>query len=183
MKRINLITSIMAVVFALSFVTFGLAQDSTKTRTRKQIKDKTGEQLKDQVRDRKQLHAPVTANSQNQIQHGSRFVDENGDGYNDNAPDADGDGIPNGLDPDYTGPKNRMGKGAKGFVDNDGDGINDNMQAGQGNGGKNRKGGYGPGDGSGNKGMGPKDGTGFGPKTGGCDGTGPKGKVTRGPRK
>ena len=31
----------------------------------------------------------------------SNFVDLNGDGFNDNAPDADGDGIPNGLDPDY----------------------------------------------------------------------------------
>ncbi len=30
-----------------------------------------------------------------------RFVDEDGDGFNDLAPDADGDGIPNGLDPDY----------------------------------------------------------------------------------
>lgn len=30
-----------------------------------------------------------------------QFVDEDGDGFNDLAPDADGDGIPNGLDPDY----------------------------------------------------------------------------------
>ena len=29
------------------------------------------------------------------------FIDENGDGFNDLAPDADGDGIPNGLDPDW----------------------------------------------------------------------------------
>jgi len=33
---------------------------------------------------------------QNQV-----FIDENGDGYNDNAPDHDNDGIPNGLDPDW----------------------------------------------------------------------------------
>lgn len=32
---------------------------------------------------------------------GSHYVDLNGDGFNDNAPDADGDGIPNGLDPDW----------------------------------------------------------------------------------
>ena len=32
---------------------------------------------------------------------GSNFVDLDGDGFNDNAPDHDGDGIPNGLDPDY----------------------------------------------------------------------------------
>ena len=62
--------------------------------------------------------------------HGSGFVDENGDGFNDNAPDADGDGIPNGMDEDYTGSKmhNNHGKshGSHGFVDQDGDGINDN---------------------------------------------------------
>ncbi|UCG63337.1 MAG: hypothetical protein JSV52_02910 [Candidatus Zixiibacteriota bacterium] len=32
---------------------------------------------------------------------GNNFVDLNGDGFNDNAPDHDGDGIPNGLDADY----------------------------------------------------------------------------------
>ena len=42
-----------------------------------------------------------------QGKHGVGFVDENGDGYNDNAPDVDGDGIPNGMDPDYTGAKAR----------------------------------------------------------------------------
>ena len=52
------------------------------------------------------------------------FVDANQDGYNDIAPDADGDGIPNGRDEDYTGSKIR--KNGKGFVDLNGDGINDN---------------------------------------------------------
>ena len=35
------------------------------------------------------------------VQEICRFIDEDGDGFNDLAPDADGDGIPNGLDPDY----------------------------------------------------------------------------------
>ena len=56
--------------------------------------------------------------------HGPNFVDENGDGYNDNAPDADGDGIPNGMDEDYVSAG--RGTGGLGFVDEDGDGINDN---------------------------------------------------------
>jgi len=56
--------------------------------------------------------------------HGPRFVDENGDGFNDNAPDADGDGIPNGLDPDYQGQKKRQ---RQAFRDLDGDGIDDNI--------------------------------------------------------
>ncbi len=54
------------------------------------------------------------------------FVDTNGDGLNDNAKDADGDGIPNGQDPDFDGQKSRKGKAGKGFTDKDGDGINDN---------------------------------------------------------
>ena len=52
------------------------------------------------------------------------FVDANGDGVNDNAPDDDGDGIPNGKDADYTGTK--LGTNGRGFVDENGDGINDN---------------------------------------------------------
>jgi len=42
---------------------------------------------------------------------GRRFIDKDGDGFNDLAPDHDGDGIPNGLDKDY-----RRGRGnGKGF--------------------------------------------------------------------
>ena len=52
------------------------------------------------------------------------FIDANGDGYNDNAPDHDGDGIPNGLDPDWTKEQNRETN----YVDTDGDGINDLIQ-------------------------------------------------------
>ncbi len=37
---------------------------------------------------------------------GQNYIDANGDGFNDNAPDHDGDGIPNGLDEDYI--KNRQ---------------------------------------------------------------------------
>lgn len=59
------------------------------------------------------------------VQHGKNFVDLNNDGYNDNAPDADGDGIPNGQDPDYVKPGAGQGKGV-GFVDENGDGLNDN---------------------------------------------------------
>jgi hypothetical protein len=67
------------------------------------------------------------------------FVDENNDGVNDNALDADGDGIPNGKDPDYTGAKERKGNPEKGFVDADGDGINDNAQDADGDGIPNGK--------------------------------------------
>ncbi|MBU2491842.1 MAG: hypothetical protein KJ571_04395 [Bacteroidetes bacterium] len=61
--------------------------------------------------------------------HQSRmFVDENGDGYNDNAPDHDGDGIPNGLDPDYQKFSKKRKFENLPYVDLDGDGINDNLQ-------------------------------------------------------
>ena len=43
-------------------------------------------------------------------QHGTGFVDENGDGYNDNAPDQDGDGIPNGQDDDFVRPEDGSGR-------------------------------------------------------------------------
>ena len=52
------------------------------------------------------------------------FVDANADGINDNAMDDDGDGIPNGKDPDWTG--TRLNTNGRGFVDANGDGINDN---------------------------------------------------------
>lgn len=72
--------------------------------------------------------------------HGPGFVDKNGDGFNDNAPDHDGDGIPNGVDPDY---KKNSGKGP-GFVDADGDGVNDNAKnRGKGKMGKGMRGGKG----------------------------------------
>ena len=64
------------------------------------------------------------------VKHGPGFVDLNGDGINDNAPDHDGDGIPNGQDPEYL--RNNMN--GKGFIDLDGDGINDNFQDADGDG-------------------------------------------------
>lgn len=95
------------------------------------------------------------------VKHGRNFVDNNGDGYNDNAPDHDGDGIPNGLDPDFLGAKNQKGKRA--FVDLDGDGIKDN--AGKGIKGKQNQGRFGVKDGTG-KPTRPQDGTGHGAKAG-----------------
>ena len=44
------------------------------------------------------------------VQHGPNFIDENGDGFNDLAPDIDGDGIPNGQDADYVKPQDGSGQ-------------------------------------------------------------------------
>lgn len=131
--------------------------------------------------------------------HGSRFVDENGDGYNDNAPDHDGDGIPNGQDPDYVKAEdgsgsqfgkmngNKSGAGSR-FIDEDGDGICDNFQDADGDGIPNcedpdwvkPQDGTGSkfGQGKGRSGWnGVRDGSGSG--SGDCDGTGPKGAASR----
>jgi hypothetical protein len=66
------------------------------------------------------------------------------------------------------------------FIDTNGDGVNDyKYQFAWTQKMKYGKGGYGPGDGTGNQGVGPRNGSGFGPGTGECDGTGPKGSVQR----
>jgi hypothetical protein len=83
--------------------------------------------------------------AKNQAGQGKHFVDKNGDGFNDNAPDDDGDGIPNCIDPDFKG--RMLQKGKKNFIDKNGDGINDNSL-------KNK---IGPGKGAG-YGMGKKQG-------------------------
>jgi hypothetical protein len=69
----------------------------------------------------------VFAQTQTTI-HGSRFVDENGDGINDPARDDDKDGIPNGMDPDYKGSKFHHVNRMAGFIDENGNGINDNAR-------------------------------------------------------
>lgn len=53
------------------------------------------------------------------------FIDKNGDGYNDHAPDHDGDGIPNAIDPDFKKMKKKKAGKEPPFIDLDGDGIND----------------------------------------------------------
>jgi len=140
--------------------------------------------------------------------HGNQFVDENGDGYNDNAPDHDGDGIPNGQDPDWVKPADGSGSkfglnrgpkaGSPGsrFVDEDGDGICDNFQDADGDGVPNYKDPdwVKPQDGTGNKfgqkagnrrgnngreAWGNGSGKGAGNGSGECDGTGPKGTANK----
>lgn len=104
------------------------------------------------------------------------FVDADGDGFNDNAQDADLDGIPNGQDADYVSQNPGRGKGVMGFVDEDGDGINDNALDDDGDGIPNGKDedfvraqdgtGRNAGAGRGQRGSGTQLGTGE------CDGTG-----------
>ncbi len=127
------------------------------------------------------------------------FVDEDGDGFNDLAPDHDGDGIPNGQDEDYIRPEDGTGSHFGDANADDGDNSGNTftrMYQWHGSSGSEFKGegaqngtctqdgirtinSYGPGDGTGNEGAGPGDGTGFGPGDGDgigeCDGSGPTG--------
>ena len=120
------------------------------------------------------LNAPAPAMAQDLGFTVGGFVDENGDGYNDLAPDADGDGIPNGLDSDYVRPLDGTGERFGAIAD--GELLSAQTDAlkfqymnkflnmwqrmfGQ---NTNRLTGYGPGDGTGNDGVGPGDGTGYG---------------------
>lgn len=164
------------------FLTANLfAQDSSRTQTKNQNTYK---------------HQTKTAvKVQTKGTHGIGFVDENGDGYNDNARDDDGDGIPNGMDEDYAGAKARKGNAAKGFVDMDGDGINDNAMDEDGDGIPNGQDpdfvrpndgqgkGASKGKNSRNALKGESNGGSLGSGTGDCDGTGPKGKGNRGGKK
>jgi hypothetical protein len=103
--KLFFLISFLSLYITLGSVSLVIAQDSTKAGTEQD----QGQQTK--------------------IEHGQNFIDEDGDGYNDNAPDHDGDGIPNGLDPDYQKLKKQYRKGNRHkFVDLDGDGINDNLQ-------------------------------------------------------
>ena len=73
-----------------------------------------------------------TETKSSDTQQGQHFIDEDGDGYNDNAPDHDNDGIPNGLDPDWQKEKGQTdNKKRWRYIDLDGDGINDNLQGDQ----------------------------------------------------
>ena len=98
------------------------------------------------------------------------FIDENGDGFNDRAPDADGDGIPNGLDCDFVRPQDGSWQGRGN--------CNGTCPYG--------KSGDAPGrgfdNGAGGRGNGPQT-PGGGPfGSGDCDGTGPHGRTGNGRR-
>jgi hypothetical protein len=101
MKKYHRILFLSVTFIIMSFISL-FAQDTTKT------------------------NRPDNAAEDQPIKHQQHFIDEDGDGYNDNAPDHDGDGIPNGLDPDWLKFREEVRRQQR-FVDLDGDGINDNL--------------------------------------------------------
>ncbi|NLT52293.1 MAG: hypothetical protein GXX85_15420 [Ignavibacteria bacterium] len=181
MKHLIKLSSILTLLVAFSVINL-FAQDTVKVKNQKGIAN----QEKNQAMEKNQAQESSMAQEKNKnlggdpqqtkTQHGNRFVDLDGDGYNDNAPDQDGDGIPNGLDEDYVG----ANKGKNKFVDLDGDGINDNAGKGKNNKAKmtNRKG-IGPKNGTGS-GVGNGNGAGNGAGDGTGQGTAPKGQKGKG---
>jgi len=145
MKMQYIISTFSVILILVIFYASSLlAQDEPKEE-KNQIKNQVNSELKT-------------------IQHGRGFVDTNGDGFNDNAPDIDGDGIPNGQDPDFVRPQDGTGQMKM-------NGWNWRSMFGGYR--------YGPGNGTGNNGICPRNGTGYGAGNGTgrgiCDGTGPKG--------
>jgi len=189
-------TAFMVGLLILGFA-FAAAQD--KTQTQSQEKAQVKAQLKDQ--NQAGVKAQNKLQTKSEFRHRNRiaFVDENGDGINDLAKDADGDGIPNGQDPDWAKPadgtgyqgqfkKGAAGKGtaadAKGAYsyqltrDDDGDGIPNGQDPdwvkpadGTGYQGQHKigKGAFRTGTAAAGRASG----------TGVCDGTGPKGTAQR----
>ncbi len=60
-----------------------------------------------------QLQTPTETAPATAIKHGPNFVDLDGDGFNDNAPDFDQDGIPNGMDSDWSRQRDGSGRGQR----------------------------------------------------------------------
>ena len=114
-------------------VIFAAAQDQTATKAQEKAQVKTGLKAQGETQANKVQAKP-------EFQHRNRvaFIDEDGDGINDRAKDHDGDGIPNGQDPDWVKPEDGTGtkaqnkKGTAGVAegyayqlarDDDGDGV------------------------------------------------------------
>jgi hypothetical protein len=116
---------------------FAAAQDQTSTKSQEKAQIKTGLKAEGATQQNKVQAKP-------EFRHRNRiaFIDEDGDGINDRAKDHDGDGVPNGQDPDWvkpgdgTGTKAQNKKGASGAAagtaagyayqlvrDDDGDGV------------------------------------------------------------
>jgi type II secretory pathway pseudopilin PulG len=154
----------LAVGFLLIGLAFAVAQEKTQEQT--QAKAQVKAQLKAQTK------TQTKAQTKTEFRHGNRIasVDENGDGINDLARDADGDGIPNGQDPDWTKPEDGTGYKDQNRIGRTGETA---MTPGQ-KSGKGTKSSFGKGSfRTGVTAAGRTTGTGL------CDGTGPKGTIKR----
>ncbi len=97
MKSLKRVTIIALTIFAFVSAVYLFAQEvPAKNEVKVQTKNK-GEATSIQVQENLAYG------------YGHGFIDEDGDGINDYARDDDGDGIPNGQDPDYQKPMDGTG--------------------------------------------------------------------------
>jgi len=94
----------LTVCFLILGFAFAAAQDQTATKSQEKAQAQTGLKAKGETQQNKVQAKP-------EFRHRNRiaFVDENGDGINDLARDHDGDGVPNGQDPDWKRPMDGSG--------------------------------------------------------------------------
>ncbi len=161
----SIIKKTAALAGTLLILTTGiiLAQEQTKAEEANKV------QVKAQTQTRTQTQTAAQTAVQTRSRMRTQFVDQNGDGVNDLMRDADGDGIPNCQDPDWTRPQDgtgyqnrfgRAGAGKNGVISGKGSAASARSMT-------NRS----------FRNSAP--GAGFCTGTGICDGTGPKGKITR----
>lgn len=128
----------LTVVFLFLGAVFAAAQEANQTQVQEKARVETQLKGRDQAGAKSRNRAQVK--SEFRQRNRVAFVDENGDGINDLARDADGDGVPNCQDPDWTRPldgsgyRAQAGKGGTGTAtgsgyahrltrDDDGDGV------------------------------------------------------------
>ncbi len=97
----------LTVGFLILGFAFAAAQDKTQTQTQEKSQVKT--QLEAQTKVQAKTQTQAQTKSEFRLRNRIAFVDENGDGINDLARDADGDGIPNCQDPDWARPQGGTG--------------------------------------------------------------------------
>jgi len=155
----------LAVGFLLVGFAFAAAQEKAQEQSQANAQVKTQLKAKGEVQQNK-----VQTKSEFRHRNKASFIDENGDGINDLAKDADGDGIPNGQDPDWAKPEDGTGYKEQNRV---GRPAEEEMTQGQ-RSGKTVKSSFG-------KGSFRQGGTAAGRTTGTgvCDGTGAKGTAKR----
>lgn len=94
----------LMVGFLILGFAFAAAQDQTATKSQEKAQIQTELKAKGETQQNK-----VQTKSEFRNRNRIAFVDENGDGINDLAKDADGDGIPNGQDADWVRPEDGSG--------------------------------------------------------------------------